>query len=111
LSVAENQYNENVIRIMALIAAGTLLNFGLFFLFSIFTPVIVGLVSGFFFYRYRTGAFVGILSAAIAYFIIFIVTTSMTMDILAISLAVVIMSILGVIGGTLGVLLHLRTSS
>jgi len=110
MTVSENQYNENVVRIFALIAAGVLLNFGLFFILSILTPIIVGFISGFFFYRYSEGALVGTLSAALSYTIIFIVTSSMTMDILSISSAVLIMSILGLFGGILGVLFHQRTS-
>jgi hypothetical protein len=109
--LTENQYNENIVRIFAFVAAGTLLNFGLFFILSIVTPIIVGVISSFFFYRYRVGVLVGTLSAAIAYSIIFIVTVSTTMDILAISLAVAIMSILGLFGGIIGVQLHRRNSA
>ncbi|MFW9960449.1 MAG: hypothetical protein ACFFDV_05490 [Candidatus Thorarchaeota archaeon] len=110
MSVRESQYDENIVRVFAFVAAGILLNFGLFFILSIFTPLVVGLVSGFFFFRYRVGSFVGTLSAAIAYSIVFVVTATVTFDAYAIALAVAIMMILGAFGGILGVLVHLRTS-
>jgi hypothetical protein len=106
----DRQHNQNIVQIFGLLTAGVLLNFGLFFIFAIFTPLIVGLISGFFFYGYREGVFVGALSATVAYSIIFIVTGTITPDIFIISSAVAIMAILGAFGGTLGVLLHLKTS-
>jgi len=111
VSARESQYDENVVRVFAFIAAGILLNFGLFFVLSIFTPLVVGLVSGFFFFRYRVGVFVGTLSAATAYSIIFIVTATTIIDAFAIASAVAIMMGLGAFGGILGVLAHLRTSN
>jgi len=110
VTTKDNQSNENIVRVFALIAAGILLNFGLFFILSILTPLIVGLVSGFFFFRYREGVSVSALSAVVSYSIIFIVTATMTIDILAISSAVMIMAVLGVFGGILGVFLHMKTS-
>jgi len=109
VTVIDNQNNENIVRVIALISAGVLLNFGLFFILSILTPLVVGFVSGFFFFRYRVGVFVSALSAAVAYTIIFIVTATVTIDILAISSAILIMTGLGAFGGIVGVLVHLRT--
>ncbi len=110
VSARDSQYNENIVRVFALVAAGILLNFGLFFILSIITPLVVGLVSGFFFFRYRAGVIVGTLSAAIAYSIIFIVTATTTIDLLVISSAIAIMAGLGAFGGIVGVLVHLKTS-
>jgi len=111
VSARDSQYDENIVRVFAFVAAGILLNFGLFFVLSILTPLVVGLVSGFFFFRYRVGAFVGTLSAATAYSIIFIVTATTAFDFLTISSAVAIMIVLGAIGGILGVLARHRTSN
>ncbi|MFW9956616.1 MAG: hypothetical protein ACFFCT_00980 [Candidatus Odinarchaeota archaeon] len=109
MTVIDNQYNENIVRVIALISAGVLLNFGLFFILSILTPLVVGFVGGFFFFRYRAGVFVSALSTAVAYTIIFIVTATVAIDILAISSAIAIMTGLGAFGGIAGVFVHLRT--
>jgi hypothetical protein len=104
----DNQDNEHIVEVFALTAAGILLNFGLFFMFAIFTPLIVGAASGFFCSRFRVGALVGALSAAVAYSIILIVTATAVIDFIALFLAVLLMTFLGVIGGVLGVFLHQR---
>ena len=106
MSVSDIQHNENAVRILAFIAVGILLNFGLFFILSILAPVTAGIVSGYFINEYKIGTLSGSLSAIVAYSIIFVVTAAMTMDILAITSAVLIMGVLGAAGGALGVFLH-----
>ena len=106
MPVSDIQYEESGVRILAFIAVGILLNFGLFFILSLLAPVTAGIVSGYFINEYRIGALCGFLSASVAYSIIFVVTAAMAMDILAIMSAVLIMGILDAAGGTLGVFLH-----
>lgn len=106
MSVSGIQHDENPVRILAFIAVGILLNFGLFFILSVLAPVIAGIGSGYFINEYRIGALTGFLSATVAYSIIFVVTAATAMDVLVITSAVLIMGILGAAGGALGVLLH-----
>jgi len=106
VSVSEAQDDGNAVRILAFIAVGILLNFGLFFILSILAPVTAGIVSGYVINEYKTSALSGLLSATVAYSIIFVVTAVMTMDIPVIASAVLIMGILDAVGGALGVFLH-----
>jgi hypothetical protein len=108
MAVQDIRYEESIVRIFALVAAGVLLNFGLFFVLSIFAPLVIGLLGGFFFSRYRIGVPVGIISAVVSYSIIFSLAPSMITEIWAIIGAVSIMAFLGAIGAGLGVFLHSR---
>jgi hypothetical protein len=104
------QYEENIVRVFALTAAGILLNFGMFFVLSVFAPLLIGLLSGFFFTRYQKGILTGSVSALISYTIIFVATSVATMNVIAIVTAVLIMAVLGGIGGASGVYLHSKTA-
>ncbi|RDE14122.1 MAG: hypothetical protein C4K48_07330 [Candidatus Thorarchaeota archaeon] len=106
MSVSDAQNHGNAVGILAFIAVGILLNFGLFFILSILAPVTAGFVSGYLINEYRIAALSGFLSATVAYSIIFVVTAAMTTDILIIASAVLIMGVLGAAGGALGVILH-----
>jgi hypothetical protein len=108
VTVPDTQYEENFVRVIALIAAGILLNLGLFFVLSVFTPLVIGLLSGFFFTRYQAGVLTGAVSALISYSIVFMVTSFMIMEISAIVIAVLIMTVLGAMGASLGVYIHSR---
>jgi hypothetical protein len=109
MAESTTQYEENIVRVFALIAAGILLNLGMFFVLSVFAPLVIGLLSGFFFTRYQKGILTGFVSALIAYAIIFIATSFTTMDVFATIIAVLIMAFLGAMGGAIGVYLHSRT--
>lgn len=101
------QVIDEKMRTFGIIAAGILLNFGLFFLFALFAPLIVGIVCGYILGQKRNGILAGILSAVFSYSLMFSVSV-VGYDIFSLITAVLIMSFLGGIGGYMGALLRKR---
>lgn len=99
----------DVLRVFAIFAAGILLNWGLSFILTIFTPLVVGLVCGYILGHQRNGIITGTLSAVFSYGLLF-VATGYASDLIVFSQAVLIMAIIGGIGGFIGTLLHKRMS-
>jgi hypothetical protein len=89
-------------RAFAIIAAGILLNIGLFFILALFAPLVVGIVCGYILGHQKHGIISGILSSAFAYSLIFVVTEFGT-DLAAIITAVLIMCVIGGFGAWIGV--------
>lgn len=113
MTVPTNQFNgesiprviDEKMRTFAIIAAGILLNLGLFFILALFAPLVVGMVCGYILGHKRNGILAGFLSAVFAYSLIFIVTGFAT-DIPVFVSALLIMSFLGAVGGYIGALVQ-----
>ena len=109
-----NSSENQLIGILALIAAGILLNLGLFFVLAILAPLVVGIVCGYLSSQWKDGVFISFVASTIAYSLIFAVTQLLpgfTTDLFAIVIAVLIMSTIGVIGGILGSIIKTRRTS
>jgi len=104
-----NLFNDNGMRVFAILAAGILLNWGLFFILALLAPLVVGFICGYILGHQRNAIFAGTLSAAFSYALLFIATGSAS-DLLVFSEAVLIMAILGGVGGFIGTLLYKRMS-
>ena len=107
MSEPTNPFDNNAVRVFAIIAAGILLNLGLFFVLAIFAPLVVGIACGYILGHKRNGIISAILSAVVSYSLIFIVT-GFTSDIPAFGTAVLIMSVIGGVGGYIGALIQKR---
>ena len=99
----------DVLRVFAIFAAGILLNWGLFFVLTLFTPLVVGFVCGYILGHKRNAIIAGTLSAVFSYGLLFI-ATGFASDLIVFSEAVLIMAIIGGVGGFIGTLLHKRMS-
>lgn len=104
-----NRLNDETMRAFAMVAAGILLNLGLFFVLALFAPLVVGLICGYIVGHQRNGVIVGILSAMFSYSLVFIATGFAT-DLVVFSSAVLIMCIIGGVGGFIGTLAYKKTS-
>ncbi|MBD3406836.1 MAG: hypothetical protein GF411_12035 [Candidatus Lokiarchaeota archaeon] len=82
-----------------------LLNIGLFFILFYFTPIIAGLVGGYFLASRNKGIQVSFISSLVTYTLIFAITEVMTgqyLDIVTLLFAALMMSGLSMIGGFIG---------
>lgn len=104
-----NRFNDDTIRVLAIIVAGILLNLGLFFILAIFAPLVVGLVCGYILDYKRNGIIAGFLSAVFSYSLIFAVAGFAT-DIIVFSVSILIMAIIGAVGGFIGARIYKRMS-
>ena len=109
MSDTMNRFNDDGMRVFAILAAGILLNWGLFFILALLAPLVVGLICGYILGHQRNAIFAGTLSAAFSYALLFIATGSAS-DLLVFSEAVLIMAIIGGVGGFIGTLLYKRMS-
>jgi len=109
LSETVNRFNDDAMRVFAIFAAGILLNWGLFFILTILTPLVAGLICGYILGDQRNSIIIGTLSAMFSYALLFIATGSAS-DLLVFSEAVLIMAIIGGVGGFIGTLLYKRIS-
>jgi hypothetical protein len=105
-----SQFNPEIVRTFAIFIAGILLNLGLFFVLAIFAPLLVGFILGYVLGHKGKGIISSILSAAVSYLAIFIVT-GFGSDLFVLSSAVIIMCIIGGIGGYLGAIIYQRSST
>jgi len=96
------------IRVFALIAAGFLLNIGLFFVLGILTSLFVGLIIGYVIGERWKSTLAGGICALISYSIIFPVT-NLESDIIIILEAIGIMVLLGFFGGYFGGYIRKKT--
>ena len=109
LTKPANRFNDDAIRVLAIIVAGILLNLGLFFILAIFAPLVVGLVCGYILDYKRNGIIAGLLSAVFSYSLIFAVAGFAT-DIIVFSVSILIMAIIGAVGGFIGARIYKRMS-
>ena len=93
--------NDTMMRTFAITAAGILLHLGLFFILVIGAPLIVGLVCGYILENRRNGIIASVVSAIVAYALIFTVTGYAT-DIPAFATAILIMCVIGAVGAIIG---------
>ncbi len=100
-----NRFNDDVIRIFAMFVAGTLLNYGLFFILALFAPFVVGITIGYVIGHQRNGILAGFLSAVYSYSVIFAVAGFAT-DLIVFSISVLIMAIIAGVGGIIGALIQ-----
>ena len=107
MSETTNPLDNNAVRIFAMIAAGILLNLGLFFVLIFLAPLIAGMVCGYILRHKRNGILSGFLSSVFSYSLIFAVTGS-SVGFLDLIGAVLIMSLIGALGGFIGVVLQKR---
>lgn len=98
------------IRAFAIMAAGVLLNIGLFFLLGVLTSLFVGLIVGYIIGERGIGPLASTLSSLLAYSIMFFVTSS-SYDMLSIIGAVLIMALIGGFGGHLGYYIRMKSVS
>jgi hypothetical protein len=91
----------NAMRTFAIMAAGILLNLGLFFILVIGAPLVVGVVCGYIVGDRKNGIIASVLSSIIAYALIFTVTGYAT-DIPAFVTAILIMCVIGAVGAIVG---------
>ncbi|MGY5872079.1 MAG: hypothetical protein RTV72_07550 [Candidatus Thorarchaeota archaeon] len=107
-----NRFDDNFMRAFAMMAAGILLNLGLFFVLAIFAPIVVGIVCGYILGHEKHGILAGILSSAFAYSLIFVATGFAT-DLAEFGSAVLIMCAFAGFGGWIGVFIQkkMRESS
>ena len=107
LSSTKNPLDDNFVRFLAVIAAGILLNLGLFFVLALFAPLVVGIVCGYILSHKRNGILSATLSAGFSYSLIFIVT-GFSSDMPAFVAAVLIMCIIAALGGYIGAIVQKR---
>ena len=110
MATSGNRLNDEAMRAFAMIAAGILLNWGLFFVLAIFAPLVVGIACGYILHDRRYGILTGVVSAVFSYWLIFTVTGYGT-DLIVLSSALLIMGIIGGVGGLLGATIHSKSSS
>jgi len=109
LSETVSRFNDDAMRVFAMLAAGILLNWGLFFILTLITPLVVGIICGYILVHQRNAIIAGTLSAAFSYALLFIATGSAS-DLIVFSEAVLIMAIFGGVGGFIGSVLYKRMS-
>jgi len=109
LSETVSRFNDDAMRVFAMLAAGILLNWGLFFILTLITPLVVGIITGYILVHQRNAIIAGTLSAAFSYALLFIATGSAS-DLIVFSEAVLIMAIFGGVGGFIGSVLYKRMS-
>ena len=95
-------------RFFAIVAAGILLNLGLFFIVIFGAPLIVGIMSSYILGSRKNGIVSAFLSSLIAYSLMFIVTGFAT-DIPVFVAAVLIMCFIAVVGGIIGAAIGKRS--
>jgi len=100
--------DDTSMRFFAIVAAGILLNLGLFFMVIFGAPLIVGIVSSYILGNRKNGMISAFLSSLIAYSLMFIVTGFAT-DIPVFIAAVLIMCFIAVVGGFIGAIIHKKT--
>ncbi|MCK5265259.1 MAG: hypothetical protein KAR03_06595 [Candidatus Thorarchaeota archaeon] len=109
MSETVSRFNDDAMRVFAILAAGILLNWGLFFILTLITPLVVGIICGYILVHQRNAIIAGTLSAAFSYALLFIATGSAS-DLIVFSEAVLIMVIFGGVGGFIGSVLYKRMS-
>ena len=102
------QSNDKIMRFIAIVAAGILLNLGLFFMVIFGAPLIVGIMSAYILADRKNGIIAAFLSSALAYSLMFIVTGFAT-DVPVFIAAVLIMCSIAIVGGFIGAIIHQRT--
>lgn len=105
VSQKTNQINDNAMRFFAIIAAGILLNLGLFFMVIFAAPFIVGIMSAYILGDRKNGIIAAFVSSFLAYSLMFIVTGFAT-DIPVFIAAVLIMCSIAVVGGIVGAIIQ-----
>ena len=108
MSKPSNQ-TYDVLRVFAILAAGILLNWGLSFILTIFTPLVVGFICGYILGHQRNAIITGTLSAVFSYGLLFY-ATGYASDLVVFSEAVLIMALIGGVGGFFGTLIYTRMS-
>jgi len=108
VSETTNHNNDNAMRFFAIVAAGILLNLGLFFMVIFGAPLIVGIMSAYILGNRRNGIVSAFLSSLFAYSLMFIVTGFAT-DIPVFVVAVLIMCSIAVVGGFIGAIIHKKS--
>jgi MFS family permease len=109
VSETTNQINDNVMRFFAIVAAGILLNLGLFFMVIFAAPFIVGIMSTYILGDRRNGIIAAFVSSLLAYSLMFIVTGFAT-DIPVFIAAVLIMCSIAIVGGIVGAFIHKKAT-
>ena len=107
VSELQNQFDASRMRAFAIIAAGILLNLGLFFILFLFAPLLVGIVCGYILGHRRNGVLAGFSSSLFSYTLMFYATGLEGGPVEFIT-AVLIMCIIGAVGGLFGHSLHKR---
>ncbi|MHA1864150.1 MAG: hypothetical protein ACTSWA_10315 [Candidatus Thorarchaeota archaeon] len=102
-----NRLSDDVIRNLAMFVAGTLLNYGLFFILALFAPLVVGIIIAYILGHRRNGILAGVLSAVFSYSVIFAVAGFAT-DLIVFSTSVLIMAFIAGVGGVIGSFLQKR---
>jgi len=100
------------VRLVLMVLVVIMLNFGLFFILNIITPLAAGIVVGYLSVRIRDGVIVSFLGTILSYCIIFIISEwflGFTTPAIDIIIAVLIMGLLGASGGLIGAFISSRT--
>ncbi|MFX0107554.1 MAG: hypothetical protein ACFE7R_04655 [Candidatus Hodarchaeota archaeon] len=104
----------DLLRFFGLVAAGALLNIGLYFLLYIVTPFVSGLVIGFFLRDIKKGIIGSYLAGIIAlapFFYWLDLVGGGSSDLAAILAAAALVSLIGFAGGAFGGVLSIRAST
>ena len=101
-------------RLMLMIIATVLLNFGLFFVLNFLAPLITGIIIGFLVAKIRNGFVVGFIGTILSYIIVFVLSEwflgfpSAPLDV---AIAVLIMGSIGAAGGLIGSIISTKVRS
>ncbi len=103
-----------IVRLLLMILATVLLNFGLFFILNFLAPLVTGIIIGFLVAKIRDGVVVGFIGTILSYIIVFVLSewllgfTSAPLDV---AVAVLIMGTIGAAGGLIGSVISSRILS
>ncbi len=112
--------NVSLYRLIGIIVAGALLNIGFYFILFILTPIFSGFIVGYLLGRIKEGAIAGFGSSFIAFLPLLFYLAPLLMpqtpsaDVgfyIAIIFSVLFFSFIGMVGGIIGSLIHMRTRS
>ncbi|MGY5856140.1 MAG: hypothetical protein RTS72_06020 [Candidatus Thorarchaeota archaeon] len=102
------------VRLMLMILATILLNFGLFFILNFLAPLVTGIIIGFLVAKIRDGFIVGFVGTILSYSIVFVIAewfVGFTTPVLDVIGAVLIMGGIGAVGGLIGSIISTKVRS
>ena len=103
-----------IVRLLMMIFATVLLNFGLFFILNFLAPLVSGIFIGFLVVKIRDGVIVSLIGTILSYIIVFVISewflgfTSAPLDV---AIAVLIMGVIGSVGGLIGSVVSTKARS
>ncbi|MFW9794188.1 MAG: hypothetical protein ACFFEE_07800 [Candidatus Thorarchaeota archaeon] len=105
MRTSASMLDSQTVRIILMIFAAVLLNFGLFFILAFFAPLVAGLVVGYFLENSKIGTLAGFTGAIVSYTTILLITEYLTgfgTDPMTLVSAILLMALIGALGGLLG---------